>query len=160
DVSMRSIDCRFQVKTTNTHDEAANAGIVLGVYKPGTGNDQYHGYYIGIAPKRKEVYVGRCNYNWNRLLTANIPDYIDPYDCRVHVTLKTSYMFGSSSYNLTVTLEGEMEDAVVIDNKFLGSTSGSHTSYGAKYIPGFSGAFGIRSYKSDVEFPYFEITRR
>ena len=160
DVSMRSIDCRFQVKTTNTHDEAANAGIVLGVYKPGTGNDQYHGYYIGIAPKRKEVYVGRCNYDWNRLLTANIPDYIDPYDCRVHVTLKTSYMFGSSSYNLTVTLEGEMEDAVVIDNKFLGSTSGSHTSYGAKYIPGFSGAFGIRSYKSDVEFPYFEITRR
>ncbi|MCT4542936.1 MAG: hypothetical protein N4A63_05300 [Vallitalea sp.] len=36
----------------------------------------------------------------------------------------------------------------------------NHTSYGAKYIPGFSGGFGIRSYNADVEFSHFEITRR
>ncbi|MCT4686116.1 S-layer homology domain-containing protein [Vallitalea sp.] len=160
DISMRTVVCRFQVKTTNTYADSANAGIVLGVRKPGTGNDQYYGYYIGIAPKNKTVIIGRSNNKWNGLLSANIPDYIDPYDCRVKVTVKTSYMFGSSMYNLTVALEGEKEDAVVINNKYLGSTSGSHTSYGAKYIPGFSGAFGIRSYKSDVEFPYFEITRK
>ncbi|GMQ56532.1 hypothetical protein AN1V17_09250 [Vallitalea sediminicola] len=160
DISMNSLDCRFKVKTTKTYDDAANSGIVLGVYNPEPGNDQYNGYYIGIAPKKKAVYVGRANHNWNGLLSANIPEYIDPYDCSMHVIVKTSYMFGSSSYSLTVTLEGEMEDAVVIDNKFLGSTSGSHTSYGAKYIPTFSGAFGIRSYKSDVEISSFEITKR
>lgn len=160
DVSLRSIDCRFKVKTKNIYADAANAGIVLGVIKPGNGNDQYHGYYIGIAPKNNKVYVGRSDYKWKPLLSEDIPDYIDPYDCIVHVAIDAINAFGSTNYRLTVTLEGEMEDAVVINNKFLGSTRGPHYSEDAEYIASFSGEFGIRSYKADVEFPYFEITRR
>lgn len=160
DASMYSIECRTRVKIKDTHADAGNAGIVLGVHSPSTGNDQYIGYYIGIAPKKNEVYVGRAYNNWKGMLSANIPEDIDPYDCNMKVVVKTGYFDGSSSYTLSVILEGEMDDYYVIKDEHLGSTSGAHTSYGATYIPTFSGAFGMRTYNADAEFSDFELTKR
>lgn len=153
---MYSFQCSTNMKINESYEEYGNAGVVLGVNNPGNGNNQFRGYYIGITPKRSEVIVGTCNNNWNQLLSASLPSGVDPYDCELKVNIKTEYQFGSSMYTLSVAVDGNY----VIQDEYLGATSGSHTSPQATYISTFTGKFGMRTYMADVEYSDFKIEKK
>lgn len=129
-------DIRFDTDPSGMH--WGDSGIVVRVTDPAVGVDAYYGYYVGISYADQQLFIGKANYGWNRLVSSPLPE-------AVHL---------SQWYHLTVRAKDCYIEAEVYP---VGSSKVTKASFYDEGCKQKSGAVGIRTFGVRAAWKNFEI---
>jgi len=130
-------DVRFDTDPSGMH--WGDSGIVVRVTDPAIGVDAYYGYYAGISYADQQLFIGKADYGWNRLVSSHLPEPV-----RL-----------ARWYHLTVRVKGCYIEAEVYP---IGSAEITKASFFDEGCRQTFGSVGIRTFGVRASWEHFEVS--
>lgn len=137
DYSVES-DIRFDTDPSGMH--WGDSGIVFRVTDPAIGVDAYDGYYAGISYTDQQLFIGKADYGWNRMVAAHLTE-------PVHL---------AEWYHLKVTAKGCYIEAEVHPDGSSEITKASFYDEGCRQK---FGAVGVRTFGVRASWKDFSVSQ-